>query len=216
MRHQHAQVEVEGRAAPVLQREVAEAHHTDAVQELAELARDDRAPVLRAATCHLISAWIALNCGDSAVRTHSRHTISTVVGTAPEPIIFSQPTLAVVAGAGGDGVVRHVDLVAAVEQIVHGLIDAGMRLDAAHDDLRAAERRAAGRRSAGCPQQLIDSFSMTGVAGGKAVGDFGLGVAEPLRVLLGRQHRHRHAAWPRRPACARARTMRSCSTVWPR
>lgn len=40
---------------------------------------------------HLISRCTALNSGASAVRTHSRQTISTLHGITPEPSSFCSP-----------------------------------------------------------------------------------------------------------------------------
>lgn len=41
--------------------------------------------------CYLSTFCTALNSGAAAVRTHSRQAVSTVVGTAPDAIIFSHP-----------------------------------------------------------------------------------------------------------------------------
>ena len=239
MGDQHAQVEIERRSAAVLQRELAEAHRADAVQQLAQLARDggvvvgSRASAMRLRVAldpaarprqltgrsdgRLLDEPVdGFELRRSAVRTHSRHTISTVDGTAPEPMIFSQPTRRSCSRAGGDGVERHVHLVAAVQQIVHGLVHAGVRFDAAHDDLRRGRARAGRSTNARLPaaahRHLLDH----------------------LRRRAGSPRRLPAAVWPmpfgycsvastgtldelgRIDQLRTARTMRSCSTVWPR
>src|SRR5262249_19653309 len=68
-----------------------------------------------------------------------------------------------------------------------------MRLDACDDDLRAARRRQRieqARRSGAAHGDLLDHLR----PGRQVCGHLGRGVSEPLRVLLGDQHRHAEQA----------------------
>ncbi len=59
---------------------------------------------------HLISPWTVLNSGPPASPSSSNRAVSTLVTTAPARAHPVEPELAVLLGAGGDRVARHVHL----------------------------------------------------------------------------------------------------------
>ena len=111
---------------------------------------------------HLITCWTALNSGVPARSQSSNSAVSTLEVTAPGALHLAQADLEVSGVARADRVARDVHLDALPEQVVHGLGDADVRLDPAHDRLvAAAEVEAVGAH--GREDRLLDR--LLGVAG---------------------------------------------------
>src|SRR5205823_3688689 len=109
--------------------------------------------------------------------------------------------------ARADGIRGHVHFDAAVEQVVHGLADAHVRLDPANDRLLAPSEvealRAHGREN-GLLERLLTVET-----------DLRRGTAEALGVLLGYERGHLEQACAREQRRARSRDALE-RRVWPK
>ncbi len=129
-----------------------------------------------------MSLCTSLNSGVPARSSSSNRTDSTVLTTRARALQALQATLVVELVARADGVGRHVNFDPALEQVVRGLGDAHVRLDPAHDRLRAPTQiEALGAH--GREDGLLDPRLVLQA-------DLGRGMTKALRVLLADDARH--------------------------
>ena len=125
-----------------------------------------------------------MNSGVPARSSSSNSALSTVLDDGAGALQALEAALVVERVARADGVGRHVHFDASVEQVVDGLRDAHVRLDAADDRLLATFQSKPSARAAEKTVFSISSSVPCSIPSSGAV------VAEPFRVLLADERRH--------------------------